>query len=470
MRPIEIISPGFLVLTLAAVAVTWALPPRRRSIWLLAVSCTFYATWGLGILGVLALLVLVNYWLALQIDGGKSRALFIAGLTLNAFSLLLLKVLSGPYGFNLFARLAGEGKAVELTSVLLPIGFSFYVLQAISYLTDVYRGQVPAEKNLIHFALYLAYFPKLLAGPIERARSFLPQVREPRVIDRSSIEQGLYLILIGLLRKIVIADRLSMLRPADIFSEPENYTSLEQVIWLLVFAFALYNDFAGYTSIVRGVSSLLGIELSPNFKQPMFSRSFSDFWTRWHISLSEWLRDYIFYPVRRWLMRARWNRWLALLIPPLATMLVSGTWHGAYFTMLAWGLLHGLYLAVEQVLGGTRLIKGWLGRIYPALVFIGVTLAWIPFNASGMGGLTRFLLGLISPGAGGFNPGILPDIIFPILLSLWLDWQEHRHDDLAFPRKWKVSAQAWGTAIAIIFLILMSGTGTDLSGFVYQGF
>ena len=470
MRAIEIISPEFLILALIAVAVTWVLSPRYRSIWLLAVSCVFYATWGLGYLGVLALLVAVNFCLGHQIQDGKSRSLFITGLTLNGLSLLLLKALTGPYGFNLFAHLAGEERAIELTGILLPIGFSFYVLQAISYLTDVYRGQITAEKNIIHFALYMAYFPKLLAGPIERAKSFLPQVRDPRVIGRGSIEQGLYLILLGLLRKIAIADRLSLLRPADIFSAPENYSSVEQYIWLLVFAFALYNDFAGYTSIVRGLSSLLGVELSPNFKQPMFSRSFSDFWTRWHISLSEWLRDYIFYPVRRWLMGNRWNRWLAMIIPPLATMLVSGTWHGAYFTMLTWGLLHGLYLTGEQFLGQYKLIKGWFAKLYPGLVFIGVTLAWVPFNAPGLGTATKILSGLVFPTGSEINAGILPDILVPILISLWMDWQEHKHDDLAFPRRWKAPAQTWGTAIAIGFLILMSGTGADLSGFVYQGF
>jgi len=470
MRPIEIVSPEFLILTLITVAVTWALAPRQRSTWLLLVSCAFYASWGLSYLAVLVVLVMFNYWLANQIQKEKSRLLFITGLALNALSLLLLKALSGPYGFNLFTRLASEEQAIELTSILLPIGFSFYVLQVISYLTDVYRGQIPAEKNIIHFALYMAYFPKLLAGPIERAKSFLPQVQNPRVIERGSIEQGLYLILLGLLRKIAIADRLSLLRPADVFSAPENYSSVELCIWLLVFAFALYNDFCGYTSIVRGVSSLLGIELSPNFKQPMFSRSFSDFWTRWHISLSEWLRDYIFFPARRWLMRKRWNRWLAMLIPPLVTMLVSGYWHGAYFTMITWGLLHGLYLAVEQILGHYKLIRGWFAKLYPGLVFIGVTLAWIPFNASGLGAATKYLSGIIFPNPSEINASLLPDLLIPVLLSLWLDWQEHKQEDLAFPRKWKASAQAWGTAIAILFLILMSGTGTDLSGFVYQGF
>lgn len=470
MRPIEIVSLDFLILTLITVAITWALVPRHRSIWLLVLSCVFYATWGLSYLVVLAVLVLINYWLAHKIQKEKSRLLFITGLAINALSLILLKVLSGPYGFNLFTRLASEEQAIELTSILLPIGFSFYTLQVISYLTDVYRGQITPENNIVHFALYMIYFPKLLAGPIERAKSFLQQVKNPRVIDRESIEQGLYLILIGLLRKIVIADRLSMLRPADIFTSPENYSSVEQYIWLLVFAFALYNDFSGYTSIVRGVSFLLGIELSPNFKQPMFSRSFSDFWTRWHISLSEWLRDYIFYPLRRWLMRNRWNRWLAMLIPPLVTMLVSGYWHGAYFTMIAWGLLHGLYLSVEQILGHFKLIRGWFAKLYPVMVFIGVTLAWIPFNASGMSTMTKFLLGIVIPNSSKVNASLLLDILIPILMSLWLDWQQHKQDDLAFPRKWKPSVQAWGTAIIIGFLILMSGTGTDLSGFVYQGF
>jgi D-alanyl-lipoteichoic acid acyltransferase DltB (MBOAT superfamily) len=351
----------------------------------------------------------------------------------------------------------------------MPIGFSFYILQIISYLIDIQRGQLKAERDFIHFALYLTYFPKMLAGPIERARNFLPQLKQARLVDKNAIEQGLYLILLGLLRKIVIADHLAKLRPTDIFSKPENYTSLERAVWLLVFAFIIYNDFAGYTSIIRGVSCLLGIQLSPNFRQPFLARSFSDFWTRWHISLSEWLRDYIFYPVRRWLMQLHWPGWIALIVPSMLTMLASGFWHGAYLALLLWGFLHGLYLVIEQFLQQAKLLPrdGYKTHLYSMIVFLMVTLAWVPFNVPSVRSAGRYLTGLLPPYTTTFDLYILPDLLL-LCFSLWLDRQEQHHNDLAFPRKWTTSQQPWGVAIAVILIFLFRNTGNDLSRFVYQ--
>ncbi|HJS18329.1 MAG TPA: MBOAT family O-acyltransferase [Anaerolineales bacterium] len=378
MRPIEIVSLEFLLLALGTAFVYYILAPRAQLFWLLIVSYFFYATWNLWYIPVLLLFTVLNFFLAQQLEKTKSRSLLLLSLAINTGSLILLKLLSGPYGANFWERIG----SATFTAILLPIGFSFYVLQIISYLIDVHRGQIRAEKSFIQFALYVAYFPKLLAGPIERAKKFLPQLKRDRVVDRDAVEQGVYLILLGLLRKVVIADHLAGLRPADLFSKPENYTSLERAIGLLIFAFVIYNDFAGYTSMVRGVSFLLGIQLSPNFRQPHFARSFSDFWARWHITLSEWLRDYIFYPLRRWSIQARWSGWMALVIPPMMTMLVSGFWHGASLALLLWGFLHGLFLVFEQLLQQYNLLprNGFKAHLYSAFVFIMVTLAWIPFN------------------------------------------------------------------------------------------
>ncbi len=467
MNPIEIISLEFLVLTVVTAAVYYILSPRAQVVWLLAVSYFFYATWSWVYVAVLLAFTMLNFFLAQQIERSKSSHLLSIGIFANAGSLVFLKFLTGPYGGNFLERVGTN----TLTGILLPIGFSFYVLQLISYLTDVQRGQIEAEKEFAPFALYLAYFPKLLAGPIERAKSFLPQLRQDRVVDRNSIEQGLYLILLGLLRKVVIADHLSRLRPENIFTEPENFTSLERAVWLLVCAFILYTDFAGYTSIVRGISSLLGIQLSPNFKQPFLARSFSDFWTRWHITLSEWLRDYIFYPVRRGLMQSQIKGWAALLLPPMVTMLVSGYWHGASLALLFWGFLHGLYLVVEQFLQQAKMLPrtGFKAGLYGLFVFLMVTLAWIPFNTPSVRATFRYLEGFLPPYSAAFDRLFLPDLLL-ILLSLWLDWQEQAHRDLSFPRKWTPVRQSWSVAIAILLLVLFSGTGDDLSRFVYEFF
>jgi alginate O-acetyltransferase complex protein AlgI len=467
MSPIEIISLDFLLLSIVTAAVYYILSPRAQVIWLLVVSYFFYATWSWSYVTVLLAFTFLNFFLAQQIEKSRSRNLLFMGILLNAGSFIFLKILAGPYAGSLLVQIGSN----SLTGILLPVGFSFYILQLISYLTDVQRGQLEAEKDFFTFALYLAYFPKLLAGPIERAKIFLPQLKRDRVVDRYSMEQGLYLILLGLLRKVVIADHLSSLRPETIFTEPETFTSLERAVWLAVFAFILYNDFAGYTSIVRGISSLLGIQLSPNFKQPFLARSFSDFWTRWHITLSEWLRDYIFYPARRGLMQAGISGGLALILPPLVTMLVSGFWHGASLALLLWGFLHGVYLVVEQFLQQSRMLPrtGLKAGLYGLFVFLMVTLAWIPFNTPSVRATYRYAAGFLPPYSTAFDLLFLFDLLL-IPLSFWLDWQEQKHGDLAFPRKWLPARQAWSVAAAILLLFLFSDTGADLSRFVYEFF
>jgi D-alanyl-lipoteichoic acid acyltransferase DltB (MBOAT superfamily) len=468
MNPIEIISLEFLILTVVTASVYYILSPRAQIIWLLGVSYFFYVTWSVWYVTVLLVFTTLNYLLAKQIERSRSRTLLLAGILINAGSLVSLKFLTGPYGANLIEQTGTS----TLTGILLPIGFSFYVLQAISYLIDVYRSQVEAEKDFLQFALYLAYFPKMLAGPIEPAKNFLPQLKRERIVDREGIEEGIYLILLGLLRKVVIANHLSNLLPAEIFSTPEEFSSLERGVWLLVFAFILYNDFAGYTSIVRGISFLLGIRLSPNFRQPFLARSFSDFWARWHITLSEWLRDYVFYPVRRGLMQARGSHWMALVLPSMLTMLISGFWHGASLALLFWGFLHGVYLVLEQVLLQFRVLPaaGRKATFYSALVFILVTLAWIPFNTPSLRATGRYLSGFLPLYSASFEVLVLPDLFLLIFFSLWIDWQEQYHGDLAFPRKWSVARQSWSVAAWIVLLVLFSSTGIDLSRFVYEFF
>lgn len=467
MTPIEIISLEFLLLTLVTALVYYILSPRIQIFWLLAVSYFFYATWSWVYVAVLLTFTVLNFFLAQKIETSRSRTLLSLGILVNAGSLVFLKFLAGPYAGTVLEQIGSN----RFTGILLPIGFSFYILQLISYLMDVQRGRIEAERDLAGFGLYLAYFPKLLAGPIERAKNFLPQLKQDRVVDRQSIEQGLYLILLGLLRKIVIADHLSALRPADLFSEPENFTSLERAVWLLVFGFILYNDFAGYTSIVRGISFLLGIRLSPNFKQPFLARTFSDFWTRWHITLSEWLRDYIFYPVRRSLMQSQITGWAALLLPPMLTMLVSGYWHGASLALLFWGFLHGLYLVIEQVLQQAKMLPrtGLKAGLYGLIVFLMVTLAWIPFNTPSVRATFRYFEGFLPQYSAAFDRLFLPDLLL-ILLSFWLDWQEQKHGDLAFPRRWTPARQAWSVAALILLMFLFTGTEDDLSRFVYEFF
>jgi D-alanyl-lipoteichoic acid acyltransferase DltB (MBOAT superfamily) len=377
---------------------------------------------------------------------------------------MALKLLSGPYGTRLLPL------SPDVLSLLLPIGFSFYILQAISYLVDVHNKTAEPAGSLLDFALYLSYFPKLLSGPIERPASFLSKLQNDRHVDASTLARGLGLILVGLVRKVVLADRLRSFLPPTIFSDPAAFSSLEKIIWLLVFFFSLYNDFAGYTSIVRGLSALMGIELNPNFRQPFFANSVSDFWTRWHISLSFWLRDYIFFPARRWLMQKRWPRQLTIILPPLITMLASGFWHGAYASVMVWGGLQGLYLIVEQWFRSSRQTNRIRNTFSVLAVFSITILTLIPFVASSLRAAIEYFTGLFAFTAQITSYIPLLDLLAAAIISLWIDWQESRHSTDAFFLKWTPSAQAWGLVATIWLFILFLSPQMGVVTFVYQGF
>jgi len=463
----EIISLPFLAFALIVTLVYSRLARPAQNVWLLAASYFFYLTWGWSAALVLLVMTLLNYLIGLRLGSdspARSRWLW-AGILLNGASLVVLKVLVSPYAASIFQSQA------NWTAILLPVGFSFYTLQAISYLVDVSRGQVAPVRSLVDFALYLAYFPKLLSGPIEKAGRFIPQLEKTRSVDNARLGTGLGLILVGLLRKLLIADALASIHPVGIFTDPGAYSTLERFTWLVVFAFTLYNDFAGYTSIVRGLSALLGVELSPNFAQPFFARSFGEFWNRWHISLSVWLRDYIFFPLRRQMLQRRLPSWAALAAPPLVTMLVSGYWHGASLSMLSWGGLHGVYQVVEQKFRQPRPSESALQKILSALVvFTFVTLAWIPFAVGDFSTALTYLTGFLPPYTFGFPSAAWLNIAAALLFSLWLDWQEYKAGSDVYFLGWTARRQTLAVFTALLALLLFAGGGPDISNFIYQGF
>ncbi|MBN1566055.1 MAG: MBOAT family protein, partial [Anaerolineae bacterium] len=354
---------GFLIVTL----IMYYILPRRQQNWLLLVmSYAFYVTWSWFYAAMLAGLTLVNFALAGYIrkptpDNYKgrpqvNRAVLWAGIGVNLAALAFFKY-EDFFVPDLRAQLSEWSADTGLGTIdlLLPVGMSFYVVTVISYLLDISRGQAdpPAGLNgLIDFGVYMAYFPKLLAGPIERARSFMPKLAEQRIVDNDVMSRSFALIVIGVVRKAVIADTLFRTFPADLWNKPASFSAFQLIGFLIVYGFALYNDFAGYTSVARGVSGLFGIELSRNFNLPYTARNLSEFWNRWHITLSNWLRDYVYYPASRALLRRNPSRtnMANAIFPPLLTMFVSGLWHGPGWTMVLWGMLHGVYLVGERLL------------------------------------------------------------------------------------------------------------------------
>jgi alginate O-acetyltransferase complex protein AlgI len=457
----QILSVQFLAFSIVTLAVYHLLARKAQNIWLLLASYFFYLTFRWEFALVLLAVTILNFFIGQKVT---SRAWLALGVGLNLSSFMALKLLSGPYGPRLLPL------PPDVLSLLLPIGFSFYILQAISYLIDVHNHTAEAADNLVDFALYLSYFPKLLAGPIEPPARFLSNLQTDRRVDGLIPARGLGLILVGLVRKVVLADRLRSFLPPTVFSDPSAFSALEKIIWLLVFVFSLYNDFAGYTSIVRGLSALMGIELSPNFRQPFFANSLSDFWTRWHISLSSWLRDYIFFPAGRWLMQKHWPKPLTIILPPILTMLASGFWHGAYASVMVWGGLHGLYMILEHQFRSFRRFRR-SGNVFLVLaVFFITTLTWIPFAASSLHAAIEYFTGLFAFTAQITSTIPLPDLLAAAILTLWIDWQESRHATDAFFLKWTPSARAWGLVAALWLLILFLSPQMGAVTFVYQGF
>jgi alginate O-acetyltransferase complex protein AlgI len=386
----QVSSGMFALLVLLALIVYYLLPRRAQNYWLLAVSYIFAVSWTWQAALVLLLVTTINYAIArrMRVNGQGRKDLLWSAIGINLLALVIFRV-GSFFVPDLEELLRGFGLVTELgvIQILLPVGLSFYILENIAYQVDVYRGRTQASDNFIDYALYQAYFPKLLAGPIERAGTFLPKLAQPRVVDNEIMARSFTLIAAGVFRKVLIADALTAMIPWNFYEAPRDLGALELWGWLFVFGFALYNDFAGYTSIVRGVSGLFGIELSLNFRQPYFARSFSEFWNGWHMTLSHWLRDYIYFPLLRSLLRRKrtGTQIASLVVPPLVTMLVSGLWHGFSLHMLVWGGLHGLYLVGEQVLARRGPVTApdqqprWKQSLSNGVVLVLVMFAWVPF-------------------------------------------------------------------------------------------
>jgi alginate O-acetyltransferase complex protein AlgI len=475
----SITSFNFFFALLLVLAVYYLLPRRAQNYWLLLVSYAFITTWAWEFSLVLLVITAANFFLARQIQKTEHNRqhLLWMGIGLNVFALLLFRSADFflPGLLAVFSRL-GIQLSQDSIVILLPIGMAFYALQNISYLVDVYRKQTVAATDFIDFALYLAYFPKLLAGPIERSRTFLPQLAQPRVVDNQKLARSVSLIVVGLIRKLLIASMLSALIFSEAYENPSAFTAPELIIWLFVYSFFLYNDFAGYTSIARGISGLFGIELSQNFKQPFFARDMAEFWNSWHITLSHWLRDYIYFPIGRALLRRNSSRrnLVNIVLPPVITMLVSGLWHGFGWNTLLWGGLHGFY----QVFDVLASLRGpvippqkwpvWRQGLGIGMVFVLVSFAWVPFIMD--------LPTALSYWQGMFD-WTYTDIRFRRILlfiplavgTLGLDWLQRLYQQEVFFLRWPRLVRSFllATSLILLFILMQS---EQMAPFVYQGF
>jgi len=329
---------------------------RPQNVVLLVASNVFYGAWDVRFLGLLWFSALIDFFVAQRIEDTTDRRVKRRWLTFSITTQLLLLGTFKYLNFGIESAVAllealGFEAHYHTLNIILPVGISFYTFQTIAYTIDVYRGKVKPCRDPLDFSLYVGFFPQLVAGPIETPGHLLPQLVRKRVIDQASIRIGIYWILIGFFKKVVIADTLAPL-VQHTFDNHDSISGVSSLIGIVAFSLQIYGDFAGYTFIARGIAKLMGIDLAVNFRRPYLATSPRDFWRRWHISLSNWLRDYLYISLggsRRGPSRTYINL--------LLTMFLGGLWHGAAWNFAVWGIYHGTLLCIDHFLDqhGVRL-------------------------------------------------------------------------------------------------------------------
>lgn len=378
-------SVTFLIFIALVIPVYFLLPQKGRPLFLLAASWYFYMSWNVAYLSLLIGFTALIFVLSGRIEKTSRRswkkAYLVTGLLLTFGSLFLFKYFD--YTAQISADLLGF-LGIRVTPLhlgwILPVGISFFTFQLTGYLIDVYRGTMKHEKNFIYFALYVSFFPQLVAGPIERAQNLLPQLKKKHSFHLATFRCNMVRVLWGYFKKVVVADRLAIFVDC-VYSAPDEFGGWVTLLATLFFAVQIYCDFSGYCDIAIGLARMMGFRLMTNFDRPYKAASIKEFWDKWHISLSTWLRDYIYIPLggnRVSKVRYFWNI--------LVTFTASGVWHGAGMTYLLWGFCHGVAVAGHRLLFGRKkqsrspLLKGlgWLAT------FVFVCLAWVLFRAQNM--------------------------------------------------------------------------------------
>lgn len=390
-------STVFLIFLPIVFAVFWYHGQRLRlqNLIIVLASYIFYGWWDYRFLGLILVSSFADFILGTAIyrarNHGAKKCFLICSLTINLGMLGFFKY------FNFFVSSASEllsslGFAPDefTLSIILPVGISFYTFQTLSYTIDIYRGKLTPTKDLVAFLAFVAFFPQLVAGPIERASQLLPQFLKPRAFDPDVAIAGLRIMLWGFFKKVVIADRLGEYVEI-VYSAPGEFTGLPVMLATLFFALQIYCDFSGYSDIAIGTARLLGFDLMTNFRTPYFSTSLREFWQRWHISLSSWFRDYVYIPLGGGRVSAE-RRIMNLMI----TFVVSGLWHGASWTFVIWGAIHGVVLSIESLfrtsknesldLTAVQVVGKWMRSVIKmAFVFSIVCVAWVFFRAQNLG-------------------------------------------------------------------------------------
>ena len=446
------------------------LPHRWQNRLLLVASYYFYGSWDWRFLALIWFSSSLDFLVAKAIpsepSAARRRALMGASVATNLGILFWFKYF-GFFADSLRALLMAFGLEVSWTTlnVVLPVGISFYTFQTMSYTLDVYRGQLAPTRSYLNYLLFVSFFPQLVAGPIERAKHLLGQVETPRRITKTGWREGCWLILLGYYKKVVLADNLAPFAN-DVFNAPGQIHGLGVMAGLLAFAFQIYGDFSGYSDIARGIARLMGFDLMVNFRMPYFAVSPSDFWRRWHISLSTWLRDYLYIPLGG--NRAgerRMYRNLAL------TMLLGGLWHGAAWHYAAWGAYHGALLILFRLAGSQDRPdekRGLAARMSMMACFFVLTLGgWLLFRVNHLSDVPLLLTSMLQPWAWNGKLALASVAAFAGPLVM-LEYFQERHGNMLIIKCWPWPVRY--AVYAVLFFAIISAGAMDTYEFIYFQF
>jgi len=458
-------SPAYLIFLITVVLLYWRLSWRRQNVLLLCASYFFYGWWDWRFMLLMMASTVVDYVIARRIaaipPGPQRRALLIFSLCVNFGLLGFFKYCNFFVGSlsSLLTALNVHHIPVGLLNVILPPGISFYTFQEVAYVVDVYKGELKPARSLVDYGLFVSLFPHLIAGPIQRPSHLLPQTQSPRRFNERAFFDGCMLIVSGLFRKTVIADSCANLANLA-FDGRLGWNLVAVLIGVYAFSWQIYGDFSGYSDLARGSAQLLGFHFMLNFRQPYLADSLQDFWRRWHISLSTWLRDYLYIPLGGNRLGSG-RTYINLMI----TMLLGGLWHGANWTFVIWGGIHGAWLSVERMLtrGGAKL--GWPVRCVALAV---VALSWIFFRARSVHAAVHMLASLRHF---EWQAQYAPQLAFLAMVSgimLLVDLRLERcHEEYLFER-WSLT---WPIGAAAAMAILMVAyAASETSAFIYFQF
>ena len=457
------------------------LPQKLKNIFLLLASLTFYSFWNVKYTLLMVFSIFVTYITGLYIEKNRGQVKKMKLAVFLCFFINLGILFVFKY-FNFFADLLNNfsGKDFNLAiDVLLPVGISFYTFQALGYTIDVYRKDIRAEENFIDYALFVSFFPQLVAGPIERSVNLLPQIKKPRKFSYDNLVKGLVLFFYGMFLKLIIADRAAIL-VNEVFGNYKNFSREILIISGILFTLQIYCDFYSYSIMAKGSAKILGIDLMDNFKEPLLSKSITEFWRRWHISLSSWFKDYLYITLggnRRGKLRKYFNL--------IVVFLVSGLWHGAELSFVLWGLIHGVFNVLENILGINKKFKRniLVDSIRRVLTFIIVVFAFIYFRAENIHHGNEYILAILN------NPrslNLMEDLsktkfgtvnIYPLLVGVAIlfifDVLKYNKINLSEKVLKIILPIRWIIYLAFIFAIIIFGVyGPDFSesAFIYFQF